>query len=114
MRPIDACDGCPTLAAPERIIKRVKGMVDLGVDAVHLSSCLMAVCPYRGKYLSILQETFPGVKFVPGTHWDPAGPEVGAKWLQGEMKPLLTHVPNTFGDLTLRQWPELFPRREGA
>lgn len=107
---IATCDGCPTLAAPERIIKRVKGMVDLGASAVHLSSCMMAMCPFRNKYISILQEAFPGVQIVQGTHWDEEGPEVGGKWLQSVIRPMLTKVPETLADLTLREWPELFPK----
>ena len=107
---IATCDGCPTLAAPERIVKRVKGMVDLGAHAIHLSSCMMAVCPFRNKYISILQQTFPDVKIVQGTHWDEEGPEVGGKWLQSEFRPMLSHVPETLADLTLREWPELFPK----
>jgi predicted metal-binding protein len=107
---IGTCDGCPTLAAPERIIKRVKGMVDLGASAIHLSSCMMALCPFRNKYISILQEAFPDVQIVPGTHWDPEGPEVGGKWLQSVVRPMLSEVPETLADVTVRQWPELFPK----
>jgi predicted metal-binding protein len=106
---IQNCDGCPTLVAPERLVRRVKGMVDLGASAIHLSSCMMALCPYRNKYLAILQETFPDVQIVPGTHWDPEGPEAGAKWLQGIIKPMLSDIPETLGDVTVKYWPHLFP-----
>ena len=107
---IASCDACPTLAAPERIVKRVKGMVDLGAYAIHLSSCMMAVCPFRNKYISILEQAFPGVKIVQGTHWDDEGPEVGGKWLQSVFRPMLCKVPETLADVTLREWPELFPK----
>jgi predicted metal-binding protein len=107
---IATCDGCPTLAAPERIVKRVKGMVDLGADAIHLSSCMMAVCPFRNKYIAILQQAFPSVKIVPGTHWDDVGPEEGGKWLQSVFRGMLSQVPETLADVTLRGWPELFPK----
>jgi len=110
------CDGCPSLAAPERIVKRVKGLVDLGVEAIHLSSCMMAVCPYRNKYLGILQEAFPEVSVVPGTHYDEnVAPEESARAFLGMIRPMLTHVPEkTMADLAMQLYPDLFPQKQAV
>ena len=63
-----SCSGCPTLIAPEKIVRRVRTLVSSGVDAIHFANCLEKICPFRKKYLSILQEEFPETEFVNGTH----------------------------------------------
>ena len=35
---------------------------------IHLSSCVIAICPFRNKYLDVLRKEFPGIEFVEGTH----------------------------------------------
>ena len=62
------CAGCPTSVAPEKLLNRVRALTCLGVDAVHLSSCVVAVCPFKNKYLDVLRQEFPGIQFVEGTH----------------------------------------------
>jgi predicted metal-binding protein len=62
------CAGCPTAVAPEKLLNRVKSLTVLGVDAVHLSSCVIAICPFKNKYLDLLHKEFPGIEFVEGTH----------------------------------------------
>jgi predicted metal-binding protein len=62
------CAGCPTSVAPEKLLNRVRSLTCLGVDAIHLSSCIMAVCPFKNKYLDVLRREFPGIEFVEGTH----------------------------------------------
>jgi len=44
------CSGCPTLAAPEKILKRVKALADYRLDALHFSYCMTALCPFLKKY----------------------------------------------------------------
>src|SRR6185369_7331842 len=65
------CAGCPTLLAPEKIIRRVRTLVAGGVDAIHFSNCLRDFCPFKSKYAAILQAEFPEVEFVHGTHEPP-------------------------------------------
>ncbi len=62
------CAGCPTAVAPEKLLNRIRSLTVLGVDAVHLSSCVIAICPFKNKYLDILRKEFPGTEFVEGTH----------------------------------------------
>ena len=78
---IISCAGCPTLAAPEKILHRVKPLVDLGVDAIHLSTCMLALCPFKNKYKGIIEKAFPGIPVVEGTHFPPEGmnPEEAGK-----------------------------------
>jgi predicted metal-binding protein len=63
-----SCAGCPTAAAPEKILRRVKALADFRIDALHLSYCMTAVCPFVHKYEQVIQEKFPQVEIVLGTH----------------------------------------------
>jgi predicted metal-binding protein len=65
---IISCSGCPTLRAPEKIVRRVRTLAVSGVDAIHFSYCLEKNCPFKNKYRSILQAEFPEIEFVSGTH----------------------------------------------
>jgi predicted metal-binding protein len=65
---IISCGGCPTLAAPEKILRRVKAVADFKIDVLHLSFCMTAVCPFVSRYVEVIQEAFPGLKIVLGTH----------------------------------------------
>ena len=40
------CAGCPTLAAPEKILKRVRAVAEFRLDALHLSFCMVTLCPF--------------------------------------------------------------------
>lgn len=62
------CCGCPTLAAPEKILKRVASLVRYRIDALHFSFCLTALCPFAKKYQRVIQEHYPELEIVPGTH----------------------------------------------
>lgn len=62
------CAGCPTLAAPEKILKRVKALTEYRLDALHLSYCITALCPFLKKYQAVIAETYPDLEIVLGTH----------------------------------------------
>lgn len=62
------CAGCPTLAAPEKILKRVKALASYRLDALHFSYCMTALCPFLKKYQTVIKETHPELEIVPGTH----------------------------------------------
>ena len=66
------CSGCPTLAAPDKFLGRVRALVEAGAEAIHLSSCVMLLCPYRDKYKTLLEKNFPETKIITGSH--DAGP----------------------------------------
>ena len=63
-----SCAGCPTVAAPEKILRRVKAVADFKIDALHLSFCMTAVCPFVHKYQEVIKGNFPGLEVVAGTH----------------------------------------------
>ena len=62
------CAGCPTLAAPEKILKRVKALADYKLDALHLSYCMTALCPFLNKYQAVIAQAYPDLEIVSGTH----------------------------------------------
>lgn len=62
------CAGCPTLAAPEKILRRVKAVAEFRIDALHLSFCMTAVCPFINKYSEIIKQAYPNIELVMGTH----------------------------------------------
>jgi predicted metal-binding protein len=62
------CAGCPTVAAPEKILRKVKALTAFRVDAIHLSYCMTAVCPFKDRYVEVINEAFPEIQVVEGTH----------------------------------------------
>lgn len=65
---IISCAGCPTLAAPEKILKRVKALAEYKLDALHISYCMTALCPFQKKYQAVIAEAYPDLEIVLGTH----------------------------------------------
>ncbi|MBN1315498.1 MAG: CGGC domain-containing protein [Anaerolineales bacterium] len=63
-----SCAGCPTLAAPEKILKRVRALVNYRLDALHFSYCMTALCPFIKQYRKVIEEEFPDLDIVMGTH----------------------------------------------
>ena len=91
------CAGCPTLAAPEKILKRVRAVAAYRLDALHLSYCLVTLCPFVKQYSQLIKEAFPDIKLVMGTH-QPADRD---RFLRG-VKELLCQTlspPQTMNDL---------------
>ena len=62
------CAGCPTLAAPEKILKRVKALAEYKLDVLHISYCMTALCPFLKKYQAVIAEAYPDLEIVLGTH----------------------------------------------
>jgi len=62
------CAGCPTLAAPEKILKRVRAVTEFRLDALHLSFCMVTLCPFIKPYVALIKREFPGINIVMGTH----------------------------------------------
>ncbi len=91
------CSGCPTAVVPEKLLGRVRSLTELGVDAIHLSACMLALCPFKNKYLKILRERFPGIEFVEGTHRGPPG--VTPEMFIETMKRMLTQPRQTMADV---------------
>jgi len=62
------CAGCPTLAAPDKILKRVRALAEFRIDALHLSFCMVTLCPFIKPYMTLIKREFPDINIVMGTH----------------------------------------------
>ena len=62
------CPGCPTLTGTDKLLQRIKALTEFKLDSIHLSYCMMALCPFRAKYQEALEKNFPAIKIIPGTH----------------------------------------------
>ncbi len=62
------CAGCPTVCAPEKILRRVRSVAELRVDAIHFSFCMTVLCPFKHKYEDVIRDAYPEIKIVMGTH----------------------------------------------
>lgn len=65
---ITSCSGCPTVAAPEKIMRKVESLNAFKVDALHLSYCMTALCPFKNKYIQLIKVAYPSIEIVEGTH----------------------------------------------
>ncbi|MGA3208595.1 MAG: CGGC domain-containing protein [Syntrophales bacterium] len=63
-----SCAGCPTSAAPEKILRRVRALIDFKIDALHLSYCITALCPFMKKYIEVIKKEYPEIEIIEGTH----------------------------------------------
>ncbi|SDF30322.1 CGGC domain-containing protein [Sporomusa acidovorans] len=62
------CAGCPTLYAMEKILTKVKPLVEISkADTIHFSSCMVKLCPFVQKYKSVINTMYPHVEVVMGT-----------------------------------------------
>jgi predicted metal-binding protein len=62
------CAGCPTVAAPEKILRRIRAVAEFRIDALHLSFCMTALCPFLNKYVEVIKSAFPDINIIMGTH----------------------------------------------
>jgi predicted metal-binding protein len=85
------CAGCPTLIAPEKILKKIKPLVELSkVEKIHLSSCMVRLCPFVNKYKNVINAAYPDVEVIMGTD---AAPDQPLETMKIIFKKLLTN-PN--------------------
>ena len=63
-----SCAGCPTLAYPEKILRRINSLTRFEVTSIHFTYCMVALCPFLNKYIEIISKTYPDIKLVKGTH----------------------------------------------
>ena len=93
---IISCAGCPTAVAPEKLLRRVRSLSFLQLDAIHLSSCMMSLCPFKTKYTGLLKKHFPDINIVEGTHVE--SPEVVQMFIAG-VRDMLTQPQKTMADM---------------
>lgn len=62
------CGGCPTAVGADRIWQKVRALTDYGIDALHLSSCMIQLCPFKDQFIETIQKDHPDLSVVEGTH----------------------------------------------
>jgi len=96
---IISCAGCPTAVVPEKILSRVRALVELGAEAIHISSCMMYVCPFKNKYKSLIEINFPDVKLFEGTHAYLVDKETSQKMFREITKSILNQPRQSMTDV---------------
>jgi predicted metal-binding protein len=48
---------------------------EFGVDTIHFSYCMKALCPFKVNYKEALEQSFPKIRVVIGTHEEHITPE---------------------------------------
>ncbi len=61
------CAGCPTVMAPKKILRRIGVLNEVGVERLHMSSCVMNLCPFKKKYKAVIEEAYPNMQVIEGT-----------------------------------------------
>jgi predicted metal-binding protein len=69
------CPGCPTLTGPDKLLERLRALTEFRVDNIHFSYCLKALCPFQERYKRAIEENFPNIRIVIGTHEEHVIPE---------------------------------------
>ena len=93
------CPGCPTLTGPDKLLQRIRGLTEFGVETIHFSYCIKALCPFKQKYKKALEETFPQIRIVIGTHTENVSPEE----FRGRVKNLFHQPRKTMVDIILNK-----------
>lgn len=91
------CAGCPTIAAPEKILRKVRALAEIMVDAIHLTFCMVTLCPFKEKFVEVIQEAYPNISIVYGTHEAPVNSQV----YREEVKDLLCAPRKNMTDVIL-------------
>lgn len=93
------CPGCPTIIGPDKLLQRIRALTDFRVDAVHFSFCVDALCPFKVQYSKALQEAFPKITIVMGTHEEHITPEE----FRARVKKLFCQSKKTMVDIILNR-----------
>jgi predicted metal-binding protein len=93
------CPGCPTLTGPDKLLQRVRALTEFGVDTVHFTYCIKALCPFKDKYKAAIEEAFPNVKVIVGTHEEHLSPDE----YRGRVKKLFCQPRKTMVDIILNR-----------
>ncbi|MBW1650777.1 MAG: CGGC domain-containing protein [Deltaproteobacteria bacterium] len=62
------CAGCPTIAYPEKILKKVDSLMYFGATSIHFTYCMTALCPFLKKYQRVIKKKYPDIQLIEGTH----------------------------------------------
>lgn len=93
------CPGCPTLTGPDKLLQRIRALTEFHGDSIHFTYCLLALCPFKEKYRKSLEEAFPGIKIVMGTHQSKLTPDE----YRNKIKKLFNQEVKTMVDVILKK-----------
>ena len=93
------CPGCPTLTGPDKLLERIRALTDFGVDVIHFTYCVKALCPFKEKFRKALKERFPDIKIVIGTH----DVKITDKEYRDKVKKLFNQPKKTMVDIILKK-----------
>jgi len=62
------CPGCPTLTGPDKLLQRIKALTEFRAGSIHFANCVKSLCPFKEKYRSAIESSFPNITIVIGTH----------------------------------------------
>lgn len=93
------CPGCPTLVGADRLLQRIRALTEFRVDVIHFTYCVKSLCPFREKYKKALEDNFPNIKIIVGTHEEHVTPEE----FRGRVKKLFCQPRKTMVDLILKK-----------
>lgn len=65
---IISCNGCPTARGEDIIRPKVEALFHYGADHIHLTYCMMVLCPFVRKYIKVIKARFPSLDLIEGTH----------------------------------------------
>jgi predicted metal-binding protein len=65
---IVGCGGCPTAVGSGKVWQKVKALIEYGIKSLHLTSCLVQICPFREQFVEALRRDYPDLEIVAGTH----------------------------------------------
>jgi len=63
-----SCNGCPTIKGEEVILPKVEALLHYGAGRIHLTYCLMTLCPFVKRYIKVIKAKFPSLDLIEGTH----------------------------------------------
>jgi len=98
---IISCGGCPTAVGTDRIWQKVKALKEYGIEALHLTSCLVQVCPFTDEFIKAIRTEYPDLLIVEGTH-----PFHDVAAFKGGVKELTTQravTPQKMNDLVFKR-----------
>jgi len=96
---IISCPGCPTLTGPDKLLQRTRALTEFGVDTIHFTYCMKVLCPFKEKYKAALEEAFPNIRIVIGTHEEHITPEEYRR----RVKKLFCQPRKTMADIILNR-----------
>jgi len=89
------CSGCPTLSGTEKLLSRIRALTEFRIDAIHFTYCMDALCPFKMKYKTLLEEKFPHIEVVVGTH----EPHITHEHFRTEVKKILCQPQKSMVDI---------------